>query len=252
MQLSSSRRGAAPIRWTLADILLVLLASALASVALVLGVGVALGKVVPDPRAFLQANLVVYAAGIGIAIYGIVFLAVYLLIVRRRGAAWRAIGFRRPPLLALLLAPLLGFGQLLAVALLNQLVLRFAGAFENPQVAMITGGQGFSWRNFVLMLLLAGVVAPLVEETFFRGVLYGWLRARLPVVVAVASSAALFALVHFIPILLPALFAMGLILALAYELSGSLWLAILLHAIQNSLAVTLIFVALAFGVPVTP
>jgi membrane protease YdiL (CAAX protease family) len=99
------------------------------------------------------------------------------------------------------------------------------------------------------MLLLAGIIAPIVEETVFRGMIYGWLRSHLPVALAVVVSAAIFAIAHVIPVLLPALFVVGLILAIAYEWSGSLWVSILLHALQNSLTVTLIFVYLAVGIP---
>src|SRR3712207_8731603 len=51
------------------------------------------------------------------------------------------------------------------------------------------------------------------------------LHDALPIFVAVVLSAAIFAVAHVIPILLPALFVVGIILALAYELSGSLWLS---------------------------
>ncbi len=150
------------------------------------------------------------------------------------------------------MAPLIVVGQLFAAGMMNLLVMRFTGEFENPQLEAISGGQGFSWPNFLLMLLLVGVIAPIVEEVLFRGVLYGWLRARLPLFAAVVISAAIFAAAHVIPVLLPALLVVGLILALAYELSGSLWTSILLHSLQNSLVVILIFVALALGLPLAP
>jgi membrane protease YdiL (CAAX protease family) len=237
------------VRWSLLDIVLVVVFSAVATVVLVVALGGILALAGDDPRNYLQTHVVVFSAIIGMVAYGMIFLAVYFTIVRRRHLSWKAVGFRRPPLLALLLSPLIVLGQLSAVAIMNVLVASFTGAIENPQIASISGGQGFSWLNFVLMLLLAGVVAPIVEETFFRGLLFGWLRSRLPLFVAVILSAAIFAAAHVIPILLPALFAVGIILALAYELSGSLWVSILLHALQNSFAVVLIFTLLALGIP---
>ena len=240
------------VRWTLGDILLVLVGSAVVAVALVLVLGLTLATTVADPQALLTENIVVLSAVSGIAIYSVLLLAIYLLIVRRRCAEWAALGFRRPPAAALLVAPVIALVQLGAAAITNLLVLQLTGQFDNPQVDSITGGQGFSWLNYGLMLLLVGIVAPIVEEVFFRGVVYGWLRSRLPLVGAVVISAAVFAAAHVIPILLPALFVIGIILALAYELSRSLWIAIILHAIQNSLTVTLIFVALAVDLPVAP
>jgi membrane protease YdiL (CAAX protease family) len=238
-----------PVRWTFGDIAGVVILSLITGVVLALGLGAGLAAAGGEPRALLRSNAVVFSALTGMAIYGIILLAVYLLIVRRRRVSWRTIGFRRPPLLAILLTPIVVVGQLMAAAIINLLVMRVTGSFENPQLEAVTGGQGFSWRNFGLMLLLVGIVAPIVEETFFRGVLYGWLRSRLPLFVAVLLSAAVFAAAHVIPILLPALFVVGVILALAYELSGSLWTSIALHMMQNSLVVVVTFAMLAFGLP---
>lgn len=247
--ISHNAFGTRRVAWTFVDILLVLVAGLVASVLFAFVLGAVLRSLVPDPQAAIRSHLVIFSAVTGTGLYGILLLAVYLIIIRRRHLRWSALGFRAPPVLAVGLAPLVVFAQLTAAAMMNLLVMRLTGQFENPQIQAISGGQGFSWTNFLLMLLLAGVVAPIVEEVLFRGVLYGWLRARLPFFVAVLVSAALFAAAHVIPVLLPALLIVGIILALAYELSGSLWTSILLHALQNSLIVTLIFVALAFDLP---
>ncbi len=236
--------------WTLGDMIVVVVLSLVGTVliALLFAVGIrALGF--RDAQALLASHPVAVTAVSGAVIYGLLLLTIYGYIVRRRGLGWSALGFRRPPMLALLLAPVIVIGQLIAAAIMNLLVFSLLGSFENPQVEGITGGQAFSWLNFGLMLLLAGVVAPIVEEVFFRGLVYGWLRAHAPLFIAVLLSAAIFAVAHVVPILIPALFVVGIILALAYELSGSLWLSILLHGLQNSLAVTLIFILLALDLP---
>jgi len=232
--------------------LLVAVAGLVGGLLLAAVLAIGLGLIVADPQAFIRSNLVIFSAITGGAVYGVMLLAVYLFIIRRRHLRWRALGFRAPPVLAIALAPVIVVGQLFAAGMMNLLVMRFTGEFENPQLEAISGGQGFSWPNFLLMLLLVGVIAPIVEEVLFRGVLYGWLRARLPLFAAVGISAAVFAAAHVIPVLLPALLVVGLVLALAYELSGSLWTSILLHALQNSLVVILIFVALALGLPMSP
>lgn len=229
--------------------LLVVALSAAATVVLAAVIGLGLRLAGDDPGTFLRAHAVAYSAAVGIVIYGVVLLIIYLGVVRRRGLTWAAVGFHRPPLMALILSPLVVLGQLGAAAIMNLLVQSLTGGFENPQISSISGGQGFSWLNFGLMLVVAGVVAPVVEETLFRGLLFGWLRSRLPLFAAVLLSAAIFAAAHVIPVLLPALFAVGVILAIAYELSGSLWVSILLHAMQNTFAVVLIFALLALGIP---
>ncbi len=94
-------------------------------------------------------------------------------------------------------------------------------------------------RGTALVLLAPVVVlaAPLGEETFFRGFLYKGLRRRFSTRAAAVISAALFGLVHFAGpeflLLIPALFVVGLGLALLYERRQSLPAAIAAHAAFN-------------------
>lgn len=242
-----------PPRWSFGDLLLIAIWSVLAILLLSVGMAgllVLLGG--SNPAALVAAHPVVASALLGGMVYAVFFLVIYLRLVRRSGVGWHGIGFRQPPLLLLTLTPLIAIGQLAAVAATNILLVSLVGEFENPQIEAITGGQGFSWLNFLLTLLLAGGIAPLVEETIFRGLIYGWLRAHMPIVVAVVISAAIFSAAHVIPLLFPALFVVGIILAVVYEYSGSLWTSILLHSIQNTLATTLIFLLLAYPQLATP
>ena len=93
----------------------------------------------------------------------------------------------------------------------------------------------------VAVVFVIAVVAPISEEIFFRGMLFGGLRRRLPTIAAAAISAAVFGALHAPtgPTAVPPLIAFGFVLALLYERSGSLGPAIVLHAINNSLALAL-------------
>jgi len=247
-----STRWKAPPEWTLLDMLLIVGISVLATIALSAVLGIGLRVLGPgDAREMIRDYPVVASAVAGAAIYGAFLLVTYFRVVRRTAAGWSGLGFRAPPLLPMVLSPLLVLGQLIAVAITQQIVISIIGEFENPQIEALSAGQGFTWLNFILMLLLAGVIAPVVEEVLFRGLLYRWLRFRLPLLMAVLLSAVIFAAAHVILPLMPVLFVVGVLLALAYEFSGSLWLPILLHAMQNSLAVSLIFFALAVDLPLT-
>lgn len=240
------RRPPAP-RWSLGDLLLIAIWSVLAILLLSAGLaGLLVLLSSSNPGTLVATHPVVASVILGGMVYAVFFVVIYLRLVRRQGVGWRGIGFRRPPLLLLAFTPLIAIGQLVAVAATNILLVSLVGEFENPQVEALTGGQGFSWLNFLLTLLLAGGIAPLVEETIFRGLIYGWLRAHMPIVGAIVISAAVFSAAHVIPLLFPALFVVGIILAIVYEYSGSLWTSILLHSIQNTLATTLIFLLLAF------
>jgi uncharacterized protein len=177
--------------------------------------------------------------GVAAGLYLLVILAVYLFAVRRANGSWTALGVRGFDWRWwLALAPIF-FVQLAGMAVINTLIVPlFTGAeFENPQIEAITGGLSLSPRDLLLLLLLIAVVAPVAEELFFRGMLYPVLRRRWGAGWAVVLNAALFALVHFIPLLLPGLFYIGLVLAWVRERSGSVIPCIVLHAIQNGLVV---------------
>jgi len=85
-----------------------------------------------------------------------------------------------------------------------------------------------------LFLANVGLVAPLFEETLFRGFVFAQLRHRLGLAAAVSLSAALFAFIHFsLGSFLP-IFALGVVLALAYEATGNLMTPMVIHAVWNA------------------
>lgn len=99
--------------------------------------------------------------------------------------------------------------------------------------------------GLALLALAVAVLAPLFEEAFFRGFLYRALRERLGVSGAVLASSAVFALVHLsFQTVLP-LFALGCILALAYEWTGSLVPSIVLHSLNNAVSMALVLATLS-------
>jgi membrane protease YdiL (CAAX protease family)/uncharacterized RDD family membrane protein YckC len=88
------------------------------------------------------------------------------------------------------------------------------------------------------VVLLIAVAAPIAEEIFFRGMLFGGLRRRLPTLLAAAISALVFGALHAATGItaVPPLIAFGFVLALLYERTGSLTPCIAAHALNNALA----------------
>jgi membrane protease YdiL (CAAX protease family) len=87
-------------------------------------------------------------------------------------------------------------------------------------------------------ILLIAVAAPISEEVCFRGMLFGGLRERLPRYIAALLSAAIFGALHAFTGIeaVPPLIAFGFLLALLYERTGSIVPGILLHMLNNSVA----------------
>lgn len=90
------------------------------------------------------------------------------------------------------------------------------------------------------LYLSACVMAPLTEETFFRGFVFGGIRARWGFWLGAIVSGLIFGVVHAGtgPAAIPFLAVLGGCFAYAYERSGSLWPAVLAHALNNLLAIT--------------
>ena len=98
-----------------------------------------------------------------------------------------------------------------------------------------------------MTLLIVIFLAPFVEEVLFRGLVFGNLRPKSRVV-AYAASCLLFALLHVWQfavvkqdityfLLMLQYLVPGLVLAWAYDYSGTLWASIGLHAAANAISV---------------
>ena len=92
--------------------------------------------------------------------------------------------------------------------------------------------------TMMVLILFVVVLAPLVEETLFRGLLYTALAEKLPPAATILISGAVFGLVHLeVPALMPMLVILGWILGWLRYKSGSIVPPLILHMVNNALAV---------------
>jgi membrane protease YdiL (CAAX protease family) len=86
-------------------------------------------------------------------------------------------------------------------------------------------GIGTKSTALILLTGVAAVLTPVVEEIFFRGLLYRSLCSRFSVLWASLANGVMFALVHgeYALTVLPELAVAGVLLCLLYEYTGSLW-----------------------------
>jgi membrane protease YdiL (CAAX protease family) len=170
--------------------------------------------------------------------------AAYVLGVRRPGLTWREFGLRPFQLSYLWLALLVAvfFTPLRAAAALLAEVLTGSG-FETLQRRLdLVVPAGPLGLTFAVTLLGAGLLVPLAEELYFRGLLHRWLRSRFSFWPRVLLSSALFGLGHFdSPGIVASTFFLGLLCAITLERGRSLWLPVAIHAVNNSLAVMLLY-----------
>jgi membrane protease YdiL (CAAX protease family) len=94
-------------------------------------------------------------------------------------------------------------------------------------------------KDIALFFLVGGIIAPVAEEIFFRGLLFGFLR-RWGFPLALVLSSLLFVLVHPLNRGFPfTQIVGGLLFAVAYEVEGNLLVPITIHALGNLAIFTL-------------
>jgi membrane protease YdiL (CAAX protease family) len=95
-----------------------------------------------------------------------------------------------------------------------------------------------SFGSVPVQILLIVVAAPISEEICFRGMLYGGLRERWPRIAAALLAGLIFGALHALTGLsaVPPLVFFGFALCLLYEKTGSILPGIVLHMLNNSVA----------------
>lgn len=139
----------------------------------------------------------------------------------------------------LAMLPLLG-----AALVILTLILRLGGPhLPNPTHPLVTLFAAEPTPLAVaLFAVLGSILAPLLEETLFRGALYSALRQRWGVGTSVALSSTLFALLHpQLPLGFLPLFILGAGFALLYEIRGSLIPSIVAHALTNGVTLGFLY-----------
>lgn len=111
-----------------------------------------------------------------------------------------------------------------------------------PQELVTLFGKGGSPFAIGILVVMAVVLAPFVEEIIFRGCIYRFLKSQTSLLLAQALSGAVFAMLHanllsFVPLML-----VGILLARVYEKTGSLAVAIWFHAFFNAFSLSMLLI----------
>lgn len=166
----------------------------------------------------------------------LLLLPAWYFTVYKYGVSWAELGLRgfQPAAVGL------GCGLMIASVIFNMLYAAFLALFNlqiQPNI-----DEMFNLTDFPVALLFGGVVvAPIVEEVFFRGFIFAGLRRRWDWKIAAAISALMFAVAHVLPTSFLPIFILGVIFAGLYQFSGSIWPAILMHMLTNAVALSVAY-----------
>ncbi len=181
-----------------------------------------------------------------VVLYGLAIAIVVVLPIKYRKVltSWSDLGFKRLPSWSDIVITPAGF----VVYFISSSLLLMIGTSLLPWIDINQVQQtGFNHigHNYELILafLTLVVLAPVAEETLFRGYLYGKLKKSVPVWAAVVITSLVFAFVHGAWNLALDTFALSVVLCLLREMTdGSLWASILLHMTKNSIAFYFLFI----------
>jgi membrane protease YdiL (CAAX protease family) len=108
---------------------------------------------------------------------------------------------------------------------------------KSPPEFMITAWK--STDSWILLFAAITLMAPLFEETFFRGFLFsGWRHTWMKVPGAAIVTSLLWTSLHiqYGPYELSYILVLGILLAVARVHTGSIWTPLLMHAANNGIA----------------
>jgi membrane protease YdiL (CAAX protease family) len=175
------------------------------------------------PRAQLAQSAV-------IVLLEMAYLLPVILILAWRHVSWKYLGFGKFSWSTMGI----GCGLLIVaygIIIVHNLVLSLLGVDTQGTeiVKMFAALESPVW-----LFIVGAVVAPFVEEIFFRGFLFQGFRQKYGWVNAILLSSAIFAAAHLDLVALIPTFILGSLLAYMYHRSNSVWPGIILHFLVNS------------------
>ncbi len=178
-----------------------------------------------------------YLQNAGVLFLELMYLLPVAVIFAWRRISWKHLGFGKFSLNVVGL----GCGLLVIAYVLilfhNTLLKSFGVDTQGDQVFKIFG----QLQSPVWFFIVGAIIAPVVEEIFFRGFLFQGFRQKYGWIVAVLLSSAIFGAAHLDLVSLIPTFVLGCVLALMYHKSNSLWPGILFHATINSFSLFAIY-----------
>lgn len=220
-----------------ADALILLVAGLLVSMSLGSLLSQALPRLIPDGTNADEGFLRFLIGTLSIQGAALVLIHHFLLrhemgwrdvLVSREQSVWKALG--------------VGLGMGLVVVPLTLLVMNFVSlplvkliqAAPEKQTVVTVIEKTVEPSKRVWFALAAVLLAPAVEETIFRGIMYPYLKQRVGALAAVSVTSLIFAAIHMNLVIFIPLVFLGFVLTWLYERTDSLLTPILTHAVFNA------------------
>lgn len=173
----------------------------------------------------------------GLVITELLFIAPVVVILVKKKAPWKALGFRKFDINTLAIGCGLLVGTYILVMIHNLLLVFFGATTQGDQVFQLFGDL----ENPIWLIGVGVVMAPMIEETFFRGFLFSGFRQHFGWQKAALISSGIFSLAHLQLITIIPTFILGYLFAYLFHKSNSIWPGVIFHFLVNSMGFALVF-----------
>lgn len=116
--------------------------------------------------------------------------------------------------------------------------------FNAEETQDVGFGYFITTGDRVVAMIALVFIAPIAEEIIMRGWLYGKLREKLKIPVAMLLTSLLFGFLHGQWNVSVGVFALSLVLCGLREITGTIWSGMLLHMLSNGIAFYLLYIAI--------
>lgn len=144
--------------------------------------------------------------------------------------ALRPFGFRPVTSRWLAIAACVGIGGYGLNLIIQATYFRWFGD-DDPQGVLHAAAQGGA-LPFIASLIGGALFTPIGEEILFRGVVANALN-RYGALAGVGLSAVIFGIAHGISVILPVAIMVGVLSAILFRRTGSIWPCVVLHGVYN-------------------
>lgn len=188
----------------------------------------------------LLASVISY----GLALCAVIWLPKKLFGI---GTSWKEMGLSRlPNWLDIGLGPLAFVPYIFLSGILITVVSQLFTAVNWTEKQELGFSSTLFGPELAMAFILLVVLAPIVEETLFRGYFFGKIRRRTNFIVSSLVVSLIFGALHLQINVAVDVFVLSMGLCALREFTGSIWAGVLLHMVKNGLAFYVLFINPSF------
>ncbi len=192
---------------------------------------------------FVPYSKVIKASIINLGFYGSI-ISVIFIFLKHKGIPFSHFGFGDIKFKWVIISILAGIFVTFAGAMLSDIfakILHLEAGSTSSLKELTTGNIVF---DYFQLKIIAGIFIPFVEEIYFRGIIFRFIRQNKGFWLSALLSTLVFSLLHLNLASIPFTLLLGLTCAYVYEKTNSMFYTIAVHASVNMFAMNVVLFGL--------